>query len=148
MLAQMSRNTIIVIVVILVIVAGGWFMFRPQTTVAPTPTVESTPVATTKTPAPATESAMMEKNEVTVSASGFSPKSITIKVGDSVTWVNTDNAVHNVSSAPHPQHTAYPPLNLGNIQPEGQVSLVFPNAGTYRYHNHLTPSLTGSVTVQ
>jgi len=53
-----------------------------------------------------------------------------------------------VNSALHPTHLEYPPLNLGVIKPGESKSLTFPEAGTYKYHDHLNPSLFGSVTVQ
>ncbi len=144
----MSRNAVITVVVVIVVILGGWYLLRPKPSVAPTPsTVTSTP---TETAAPtASEGAMMKgETAVTVTASGFSPKDVTIKAGDSVTWMNNDSAVHNVSSAIHPTHQVYPPLNLGNIEAGGKVSLKFPTAGTYKYHDHLSPSLTGTVTVE
>ncbi len=94
------------------------------------------------------EKTVMTETVVSITSSGFSPASVTIRAGETVKWVNNDTSVQNVLSAIHPTHQVYPPLNLGNIQPGGSVSLKFPTAGTYKYHNHLKPTLTGSVTVQ
>ena len=142
----MSKNVWIAVAVV-VLVAGGWLLTRPQTAPAPTPAVVSTPQPTESS---ATEGAMMEKskNIVTISSSGFSPKDITIKAGEAVTWTNSDTADHNVNSAPHPTHTIYSPLNLDTIKPGEEKSLTFPRTGTYKYHDHLNPSLFGSVTVE
>lgn len=145
-----SRNVMIAVVVLVVVLAGGWFLLRPQQTVAPAPSAEVTPKETYPEASvePATNSAMMEKTKVTISATGFSPKTVTIKVGEAVTWTNSDSANHTVNSDPHPTHTIYPSLNLGPIQPGTSKSLTFDKVGTYRYHDHLNPSLTGTVTVQ
>ncbi len=139
----MSKNTITAAVVILVIVLAGWYLTRPKQTAAPA--VSSTPAPTVE----ASSGAMMqEKNMVSITSSGFSPKDITVKVGESVTWENTDSADHTVNSDPHPTHTLYPFLNVGLIKPTEKKSVEFTKAGKYTYHDHLNPSLTGSVTVQ
>lgn len=144
----MSRNTLIVIAVILAVLIGGWFLTRPKSTPAPA-TVESTPaIQPTNAPSASEGAAVKEKNVVNILSSGFSPQNITVKAGESVTWMNTDNVDHTVNSAVHPTHLVYPPLNLGVIKPSESKSLAFPTAGTYKYHDHLNPSLTGSVTVQ
>ncbi len=143
----MSKNLWIGLVVIVVIILAGWYLARPKDNLTPTPSVESTPSTETASPS-ASSSAVIDENVVTISSSGFSPNDITIKVGGSVTWMNSSSDMQNVSSDPHPTHTNYSPLNLGNIPADGKVSLVFPKAGTYTYHDHLHPSFKGSITVQ
>lgn len=147
----MSKNVLIAGVVIIVLALAGWFLLKPQNqSVPPAPSdVTSTPTPTqSPTPTATAEAMMEEKNLVTISSSGFSPKKITIKVGGSVTWVNSDTQDHTVNSSPHPTHTDNPFLNLGLIRPGEKKSLTFDKAGTYKYHDHLNPSLNGSVTVE
>lgn len=152
----MSKNVVIIsTIVILLLIFGGWYLTRPkQQTPLETSQTQTPRPASTQTPttSESIEEAMMEEKEgniVKISASGFSPNNITIKVGESVTWENEDNEDHTVNSAPHPTHTTYPPLNqVGLIKPEGTKSLKFTQAGIYKYHDHLNPSLTGSVTVE
>ena len=145
----MSKNVVIAAVVIVVLVIGGWFLTRPKPAAAPEVSQPTpAPTASESISPSASPSANMGKNLVTISSSGFSPKAITIKVGDSVTWKNADSENHTVNSAPHPVHTAYPQLNLGLIKPGEEKSLEFKAAGTYKYHDHLNPSLTGSITVE
>lgn len=150
----MSRNVSLVIVVILVLLIGGWFVMRSKST-TPTPattpatTVESAPTPqATSTPAASEGAVMKTEKLVTITTAGFTPKDITIKAGENVTWMNSDTIDHTVNSAPHPTHTIYPPLNLNTIKPGEKKSLTFPTAGTFKYHDHLNPSLFGSVTVQ
>lgn len=149
----MSRNLVISGVVIAVVIVGGWFLMRPKTVSYPpiqTQTQVQKPPASTQSATTATAGAVMneEKNLVTIGNDGYLPKSITIKVGETVTWVNTDTANHTVTSALHPTHTIYPALNLGVIKSGTKKALSFPKAGVYKYHDHLNPSLVGSVTVQ
>lgn len=80
---------------------------------------------------------------------GFSPKTITVKVGTAVTWVNKDTDPLQVASNPHPAHTDYSALNsVGLIQPGASKSFTFPAAGTFGYHNHLEPNNAGTVIVE
>ena len=147
----MSRNTTIAVVVVLVLIVGGWYLTRPKQPAVPSADTTQPPASTeTAPPSSASEGAMMkeDKNLVKVSATGFTPQNLTVKVGDTVAWMNSDSADHTVNSAPHPTHTVYPPLNLGVIKPGDKKTLTFPTAGTYKYHDHLNPSLFGSVTVQ
>ena len=149
----MNKNVAIAIAVILILLVGGWFLMRTKQQVTPVTSdiPVSTPAAAESTSPAASEGAAMSKNEtsVKISSDGFFPKSITIKVGDTVTWMNKDTADHQVSSDPHPTHTLFPILNkIGLIKAGDKKSLQFTTAGTFTYHDHLNPSLTGSVTVQ
>lgn len=143
----MSRNVTLAIAVVLVLIVGGWFLTRPKQTTIPASTQPTPTPLSTESASPAASPAAAT-NLITITKSGFSPKDITITAEESVTWVNSDTMDHTVNSAIHPTHTIYPPLNLGIIKPGDQKSLTFPQAGTYKYHDHLNPSLTGSVTVQ
>lgn len=146
----MSRNYWIVAAVIVVLIVLWFMLTRPQQPTRAPETTPSTPTSTeSASPEAATEgAAMKEETVVKVTADGFSPKEVTIKAGGTVTWMNDDSAAHTVNSVVHPTHQVYPPLNLGSIQPGEKKSLSFPTAGIYKYHDHLNPSLTGSVTVE
>lgn len=108
-----------------------------QQMVSPT-TMQATP----------SSSAVQQQNLVTLTSSGFSPATLTIKSGQTVTWINKSGEGATVNSNPHPVHTDYPPLNLGSFASGASLSLSFPKAGTYGYHNHLNPSETATIIVQ
>lgn len=148
----MSRNALITIVVVIVLLgAAGWYLLKSnKQTFEPLPQTTQAPAASESvTPPPATSGAEVKSdNLVTITSGGFSPKDVTVKVGDTVSWVNSDSVEHTVNSAVHPTHLVYPPLNLDALKPAESKSLSFPKAGTYKYHDHLNPSLFGSVTVQ
>ncbi len=91
--------------------------------------------------------ASSQTNSVTLTSSGFTPQSIMVKAGTTVTWTNNSGATATVDSANHPIHLAYSPLNLGNFASGETLSLVFDRPGTYKYHNHLNASQTGVVVV-
>ena len=147
----MSKNIWIGLIVIIALILAGWYFTqsqKPQPTAPATQVQPETTLATTSASSSETEEMKQNKTVVNITSSGFSPANITINAGGSVIWRNGNSANHNVSSAPHPIHTTYSPLNLGVIKPGESKSLTFPTAGTYKYHDHLNPSLTGSVTVE
>lgn len=95
-----------------------------------------------------TEESQVEEVTVSVADAGFEPQSVTVKAGTKVVWVNNTAQTTNVSSAKHPTHLEYPPLNLANFEPGESISLVFDTPGTYKYHDHLNPTKFGTVVVE
>jgi plastocyanin len=88
-------------------------------------------------------------NTIVYSDSGFSPGSITVKVGDTVMFKNDSAGGMWVASAPHPVHTDYPEFDAKKIYNKGEIySFTFQKVGTWKFHNHVKPSHFGSVTVQ
>ena len=146
----MNKNIVYVVLVIAAVILALWYLLgsRPSYT-SKTPPPQSTEIPSQPKDSGATESAAMEKNVVKISSSGFLPKDITIKAGEEVTWVNEDSIDHQVNSVVHPTHQVYPPLNTVNLLKSGEKeSLSFPDTGVYKYHDHLNPTLFGSVTVE
>ncbi len=95
-----------------------------------------------------TSTSTNQQNTVTLTQDGFSPATLTVKAGETVTWVNKSGTDATVHSGPHPIHTSYPPLNLGSFSNGGTLSLRFDKPGTYSYHNHLNSSQNGTIIVQ
>ncbi len=85
---------------------------------------------------------------IELTSSGFSPKDIEIAVGTKVVWTNNSGKAAIVNAGPHPVHTSYSPLNLGSFNNGETLELVFDKAGTYSYHNHLSPQQGGIITVR
>lgn len=149
----MNRNGIIAIVVVVVIVlVGGVLLFNRKATqpVQPSPTrvVAHTSQLAATSPTSEGGTTQATANTVTLTGSGFNPKTITIQAGETVVWKNESGQEATVNSDPHPIHTDYPPLNLGQFKNGGSLQLSFPKQGRYGYHNHLNPSQTGTVVVQ
>lgn len=89
------------------------------------------------------------KSQAEYTSSGFSPKSITVKVGTTVTWTNTSGKSMWVASNPHPTHQDLPGFDqLAKVDKDGTYSYTFTKAGSWKYHNHLAPNDTGVVIVQ
>lgn len=143
------NKIIIAVVVIVIVAAGGFFLLSgssaPQ---APIESGQASPTeAASENPAPS-EAVREQENSITLTEDGFSPKTLTIRVGTKVTWTNNNGKVSTVHSVPHPAHTTYPPLNLGQFADGKSLSLTFDKAGTYFYHNHLDANQNGSVVVE
>lgn len=144
-----SKRNLALLIVLVLFLLGGWFILKSNKSLSPS----VAPAPTTPTPSsePSKESstgASISQTVVKITKIGFDPEMVTIKAGGSVTWQNVDALAHDVSSAPHPTHTSYPPLNLGSIGPSMSKSLTFETAGTYKYHDNLYPSFRGTVVVK
>jgi plastocyanin len=78
---------------------------------------------------------------VSVYGSTFSPKTVTITVGDTIRWVNRDNDTHQIY--------AKGGQFVSPILKRKQVfRFTFRAAGTYRYVDELHPRLAGTVVVK
>lgn len=101
---------------------------------------------------PATETATQAEEQqeavITITSSGFEPATVNIEAGTKVVWTNKSGSTATVNSALHPTHLIYPPLNLNGVSDNESVSLVFDEQGTYKYHDHLNPTRTGTVVVE
>ncbi len=80
-------------------------------------------------------------NLVTITSSGFQPGTLTVKVGDIVTWSNHDTAAHTVTS-----DTAGL-FDSGPIAQGATFKFTFSQAGTFTYHSTSDSGWTGTVTV-
>lgn len=87
-------------------------------------------------------------HRVAIKNSAFDPSSVTVKSGDTVTWVNEDSTQHLVASDPHPTHTDLPGLQSGSLSQGQSYTFTFVKVGTFGYHCHLHPSMKGTVVVQ
>jgi plastocyanin len=90
---------------------------------------------------------------ITITASGVSPREVTVAPGSRVAFVNNDSRPHEMNSDPHPSHGDCPAIDdVGFIQ-TGQTKLTG-NLNIVRacgFHDHNQPfvaSLTGTIRVQ
>jgi plastocyanin len=132
----MSKKNGIIVVVLLVVIAGGIYW---MTTSKNTPSSSSTPTSSEST---------TQGNVITYSDSGFSPSTITVKSGDTITLKNTSSQSMQFDSDPHPIHTNDPELNVGEIGAGQTATVKAVTKGTHGYHNHLNPGQTGTIVVE
>jgi len=107
-------------------------------------------------PAPVPEAAEMSAI-IRYTDTGFVPASLTVKKGTAVTFRNESVGEVWPASARHPTHTVYPTSGgcLGStfdacrgLRTGEEWTFSFDIAGTWGYHDHLTPRYFGSVTVE
>lgn len=78
---------------------------------------------------------------VKITATGFSPKTVTVNQSDTVKWTNADKVNHQLVA----NNGAFAsPI----IRPGQAYSFTFTTAGTFHYHDALHPTLTGTVVVK
>jgi plastocyanin len=91
---------------------------------------------------------------ITIGANGaVSPTQVTIAVGQSVTFVNSHSAPHEMASDPHPAHTDCPSINRVGTLAAGQTQLTnaFTAARTCTFHDHredTNANLKGTIRIQ
>ena len=82
------------------------------------------------------------KTEVTIDNFNFSPNTLTLSVGATVTWINHDNVPHVVSSAGNQ-------FKKSTVLKTGQTfSHTFMATGTYSYFCSIHPRMTGKIIVK
>lgn len=100
---------------------------------------------------PATEKdAMKKETKVNYTAAGFSPKTVAIKKGETVVFENKTGKPASVASAVHPTHLLYPEFDQYKTDQRGkdEFRFTFEKAGTWKYHDHLNSTMTGTVIVE
>ncbi len=94
---------------------------------------------------------------VEITSTGFSPATVTIKAGEKVAFVNKGSGLHWPASAVHPTHAMYPESGgcIGSkfdackgLATNEEWSFTFNEKGSWNYHDHLNPSLTGTIVVE
>lgn len=122
---------LIVVGALVAIAYSVWFKKQSPPTPSPSATTQSS-ITTIK----------IENNR-------FIPTSVSVKVGQSVSFVNNDSTDHQLASDPHPTHTGYPPLNAGILSPDGVAqSVTFTKKGVFGFHDHLNPTIKGQIVVE
>ncbi len=85
---------------------------------------------------------------VVLGENGFVPSELALEIGDSITFTTTRNKNFWPASDPHPVHNYLPGFDPGRaIEPQSSFTETFTSLGTWRYHDHLDPSIRGTVNV-
>ena len=97
----------------------------------------STPSSPAPTPTPSSGT-INPATTIMITSAGVDPKEIVVPVGERATFMNHDNAFHEMSSDPHPIHTDCPEINqVGALGPGAtRQTGVFTRARICTYHDH------------
>ncbi|MDZ4231717.1 MAG: hypothetical protein U1C72_00500, partial [Candidatus Pacearchaeota archaeon] len=80
---------------------------------------------------------------------GFSPKTLRVQPGETVTFVTTLKEGFWPASNIHPTHELYVEFDAaGTIKRNEPWSFIFEKEGTWRFHDHTNPFFTGTIIVQ
>lgn len=78
----------------------------------------------------------------------YKPADITINTGDAVIFQNAGDSDRWPASNIHPTHEIYPEFDPRRpITPNKGWLFIFDKAGVWKYHDHLDPRITGTITV-
>lgn len=166
----MSNKTILIVLLGVGIVVGGYFFLvkNPQSsTTTPTPPAvplqEQSQTPPVTAPSPSETLPSTNQNVVTYTDSGYSPNTLTIPAGTTVTFKNESARAMWTASAVHPSHRVYGGTSLeehcpdtagtafdtcSGTQPGNSWSFTFTKKGVWKYHNHLSPADTGTIVVE
>lgn len=101
---------------------------------------------------------------ISFTGGSFEPSSFEVGVGATVTFKNiSQDKTMWPATVIHPTHTVYPGSSIGkcgtdeansifdacsNIAPGDSYSFTFDEVGEWKYHDHLKPSITGTIIVK
>jgi plastocyanin len=80
-------------------------------------------------------------NAVSISNMSYSPATLTVKKGTTVTWTNSDSAAHTVTA------DSGNLFDSGTLNPGKTFNFQFDTAGTFAYHCTFHSSMHGKVIV-
>ncbi len=157
----MNHRFLIGLAVVAVGAVLGWYVFANRSKLpslsnlgaAPTVSVTPTPTVALSNLGAASEGGakggVAERTVVTYTDAGFSPKTVTVKIGTTVAFMNDSASGLWVGSNPHPQHTDLPGFDAGrNVSKGGSYEYTFTKAGSWNYHNHSKSTDTATIVVE
>ena len=88
-----------------------------------------------------------ENHKVVIKNGQVSPSHTTAKVCDTLTFINEDKAAREMTFAEHPNHGVYAGESDLRITNRRAKMITLSETGTYIFHDHLDPDVTGDFTV-
>lgn len=155
---QLAMKSLILIVLALLVLGGGGYYYMNN--MAAPAASDDTEMEQMDESMQAMEEAMNETvdteavtataaAEVMYTEDGYTPKSVTIKAGESVKFSNQIEMETQVGFGEHLSHDEYPDMKTHPTLKMGESDVMtFPKAGTYSYHNHHKEEDKGTVIVQ
>ena len=164
----MNAKVIWIVLVLIGIIGIGWFAFGNR---ADAPASTETATTTDMIPGTGDDSVTEEEDGgpafavVTLTDSGFTPKTLTVNAGETVRFINESSRGMWVGSDDHPTHTDYDGTSTREHCANGMANngtfdqcaavnksdywdYTFERAGTFGFHNHVGASYTGTIVVR
>lgn len=98
-----------------------------------------------------TESAVLrsEKFSVTYGGNGtFEPDSLTVKVGDLVTFKNNSDKIMEIAMGEHDAHLPLKGFEEKEVKPQGSYIFSPREKGNFIFHDHLKPQKSGKLVIE
>jgi amicyanin len=133
----MNRNKIIMY---LLLVMALLIIALPLAGCAGSGSTAGTSAAEATGPTVTHETNPASKNEISIKGNAFNPDNLSIKVGDTVTWINNDSYAHTVK-------TAKGEFDSGNMASGAKFSFTFDKEGTYDYICGIHTFMKGKIVV-
>ncbi len=111
----------------------------PSTAPSVAPSVAASVAASSTAPS-ASVAPAATGNAVTIANFAFGPAALTVAVGTTVTWTNSDTAGHTVTADDGS-------FKSGTLGTGATFTQTFAKAGTFAYHCSIHKSMTGTITV-
>ncbi len=150
-----NSGVIIAVIVVLVLGAGVFALTKnkdkasdPGTGLTNAPQTVGDTAQAQSSEQSATSTEASSADTITYSDSGFSPATLTVKSGTTVTIKNDSSRILEFESDPHPDHTDEPELNAGTVSPGKSMTFTVTKTGSHGYHNHLNDDDKGKIVVQ
>lgn len=156
---MISDKKIAVIGSLILIVVGGIILFPKNKTnipeeKKPLPVINqktligptSPPPVGIKAPAIKTDTRPKQTHIIQYKDGVFTPSTLEIYLGDTVTFVSDTSNKLWVASDPHPEHTGLSGFDADMVTES--YSYTFSRSGTFPYHNHISPSSQGTIKVK
>lgn len=119
---------------------------QPTAVLSPLPGIVTSPGLGSPSPGAGTT---QSGATIFITDSGFSPASVTVSAGSTVTFVNDGQAMHWPASDVHPTHQVLPGFDAKRGLSTGETySFTFAKAGSWACHDHLNPTFRCTITVQ
>jgi plastocyanin len=86
---------------------------------------------------------------VRMEADSFSPATLTVRAGETVTFENESGDDKWPASDVHPTHEEYPGFDAERAVLDGEsYEFTFERRGRWGYHDHLKPDIEGTIVVE
>lgn len=131
---MLSLRLAIVSAFLMLAIGCGGSSSSPSTSPSPVP-------SPTSTPAGPSSSVAIPAGAASLANKAYSPDNVSVAVGATVTWMNSDSIAHTSTSDTNG-------WNSGVVAPGGQFSFTFQTAGTFPYHCAIHPGMVGTVVVR
>lgn len=123
----MKKSYLIGVIILVVLALAGWLL------------TQNSPSKSNSSFATAT--VLMKKDN-------FEPETVTVKKGATLEFKNMDATARWPASNIHPTHTIYPQFDPRQpIDPGQSWSFTFNKVGSFKYHDHLIPSIRGTIII-